>query len=242
MAGTKSPSIERLLRSAAAHANAQTSDALRRRDRDLLSLIQASNTAAGRTVLRFRIWKRYLSTCARAFVRAYAASARGFGAPDAFTPQHLLVLRWAIRSRTQKGIRELKQSIDTDYATAADGSWPPIAARYASLLAAVMAAADVQIDPLAADYELRLGQSAAENVAVPAQLEPDDSPEGRQARFQKFLIDHPMKEAEVARAANVDKADLSRWKTGKLPASSSMAQRIEKVLRGELPSKRPGGR
>jgi hypothetical protein len=118
-------------------------------------LAQAANTtAAGRAEQRRRIWQRYLITWAREFVKAYAKFAKKFGPPDAFAQQHHHRLRSSIRSHTQKGIRTLKQSTDTDYATTADGSPRPTAARYASLLAKVMAEADVWIAPLAAEGEL----------------------------------------------------------------------------------------
>jgi hypothetical protein len=244
MAGTKSESVEQLLRSAKARANAQTSGARQQRDRDLTSLAQAANTtAAGRAIHRFRIAETYLITWAREFVKAYAESAREFGPPDAFAPHHLRSVRSAIQSHTEIGIRAVKDSVNEDCARRADGSPHPIAARDESVLARVMAAADVEIEDLAAEGELRLRQLAAENVPVPAQIEPDDSPTGRQARLQKFLGDHPgVKQADIARAANVKEPDLTKWKYGKHPGSSSMSERIEEVLGGKLPLKRPSDR
>ena len=119
MAGTKSASVEQLLRWAETRANKRTRGARQQRDRDLASLAQAANTtAAGRTVHRSRIWERYLTTWAREFVKAYAKFAKKFGPPDAFAQQHHHRLRSSIRSHTQKGIRTLKQSTDTDYAAA----------------------------------------------------------------------------------------------------------------------------
>jgi hypothetical protein len=241
MAGSKSAWVEQLLRSAAASVNAQTSDLRQRLDRDSAKLSQAGTTAAGRTVRRFRIWERYLRTWARAFVRAYAESAGQLGAPDAFAPQQLRRLRSAVESHAEIGIRALKDSVDMDHAAAADGSPHPHPERYEHLLAKVMAVADIEIEALAAERELRLLKLAAESAPVPSQLKLDDSSTGRQARLQRFLVEHGVKETDVAKAANVDKADLSRWKTGKLSASSSMAQRIEEVLRGERPLKRPIG-
>jgi hypothetical protein len=38
-------------------------------------------------------------------------------------------------------------------------------------------------------------------------------------------------EASLARSANVNPADLSKWKKGLLPAESDKIRRIEKVLR-----------
>jgi hypothetical protein len=239
MAGTKSASIQQLLRSAAARANAQTSGALRRRDRDLANLIQAGTTSAGRAVLRMRIWERYLSIWAVEFVKAYAKSAGKFGPPDALAPLQLSSVRSATKSHTVIGIIEMRQSLEEDYARTADGSPRPAAARYVrSLLAKVMAAADVEINALADEGELRLGQSAAEGVPVTGQLELDDSPAGRQARLQKFLVDHPgVRQVDVAQAANVNEPEVTQWKKGNLRGSSSMTQRIEKVLRGEMPLK-----
>jgi hypothetical protein len=196
---------------AAARANAHTSGALQRRDRDLANLTQLANTAAGRAVQRFRIWEGYLSAWARACAKAYGKSARKFGGPEALAPQHLRRVRSAIRSRTQIGIRSLKQSIDTDYATTADGSPRPTAARYASLLAKVMEAADIEIAAIEAEADL----------------------DSFAARLQKFCLDHGVKQTDVAYTAKVSDGDLSKVKQNILPASSSPAERIEKVLSGE---------
>jgi hypothetical protein len=220
MARTKSASIEQFLRFAAARANAQTSDERLQRDRDLASLAQAANTtAAKRATHRSRIWEGYLITWARAFVKAYAESSREFGAPDALSPHHLQSVRSAIQSHTQIGISALKHSVDEDYTRTADGSRRPIAARYASLLAKVMAEADVEIAPLAAEGELRLlspdettpdadhNQVAASDPALGAQEQqrpgkrlPRNKPIRRNAKYQE--IDRALREIAAARPKN----------------------------------------
>ena len=57
----------------------------------------------------------------------------------------------------------------------------------------------------------------------------------REARLQAFLRNTDVSVAAVCRAANVHKADMQRWRHGKLTQHSLMSQRIEKVLSGITP-------
>ena len=57
----------------------------------------------------------------------------------------------------------------------------------------------------------------------------------REARLQEFREKHDMSIAAIRRAARVYKADMKRWRHGKLSPDSVMAKRIENVLSGITP-------
>ena len=57
----------------------------------------------------------------------------------------------------------------------------------------------------------------------------------REARLQEFREKHDMSIAAIRRVARVYKADMKRWRHGKLSPDSVMAKRIENVLSGATP-------
>jgi hypothetical protein len=147
MAGTKPVSVNQLIRLAAQRAFAQRGQQL---EDDLTNFTQVWNT-----VQLFRIWERYSGSWAHEFVKAYAEYAREFGVTDAFAPQHLRSVRSAIQLNTQIGIGFLRRSVDEEHARTAGYTPLPAPASYESLLAKVMAEADVEIAARAAEVEVR---------------------------------------------------------------------------------------
>ena len=57
----------------------------------------------------------------------------------------------------------------------------------------------------------------------------------REARLQAFREEHDLSIAAICRAARVHKADMKRWRHGKLSSKSVMAIRIDNVLSGVTP-------
>jgi hypothetical protein len=83
----------------------------------------------------------------------------------------------------------------------------------------------------AADFGCRpLDPPRETGEPLSAQLAPE-----REARLQAFLREHDVSIAAICRAANVHKADMQRWRHGKLSQRSMMSQRVEKVLSGTTP-------
>jgi len=79
-------------------------------------------------------------------------------------------------------------------------------------------------------------------VGSPADDAPAERDEGRFAEqpqrmsaLEAYIKERQCSEAALARAANVDPADLSKWKTGQLPKGSDKKARIERALRTNVP-------
>jgi hypothetical protein len=58
---------------------------------------------------------------------------------------------------------------------------------------------------------------------------------GREARLREFCAQYRTTITAVYGAAPVDKRDMARWRKRELPDSSIKSQRIEAVLRGDIP-------
>lgn len=79
-------------------------------------------------------------------------------------------------------------------------------------------------------------ESSADAANTPDPFAGFDSTENRSRAVAAYTGLWMCPEASLARTANVDPADLAKWKTGKLPRGSEKKARIEKALRNNEPA------
>ena len=78
-----------------------------------------------------------------------------------------------------------------------------------------------------------LAERAALTTTSPSNMATADG--ARKQRVKAFLDAHPgAKKADIYRSASVDRSDFQKWEKDDLSESSVMAERIEKVLSGQL--------
>lgn len=89
--------------------------------------------------------------------------------------------------------------------------------------------------PLRRVTETNLGSMRPVRTPATSELTAAELAIKREARLQRFLEKHYASIAAICRAANVHKADMQRWRHGKLSPHSMMSLRIEEVLSGITP-------